>query len=106
MKDQYSLFVESDEDSEDGSGLHFFVIEERQRWYTNDDQVNLGKVDITFTLPENLTQEQIREKAIQTFREKQVRIIALAEKERVRLQGKIDKLLLLEYKPIKNIPIE
>lgn len=94
-EEEMHLFVESD--TEALNGMKFFLVPKRYRWATNDEQVKIEDVVVTYGLPNDLTQDQIRLKAVETLREKQERVIAEAQKQKVFLQEKIDNLLLLTH---------
>lgn len=87
------IFVESDKKAADGMKL--FLVPKRWEYYPDDEAVKLGKVQVRYTALKDLTPKEIRAKAIKTLRDKQERVIAEAQKRKMRLQEKIDNLLLL-----------
>lgn len=97
MKEKCFIFVEGDSNSDDG--MNFFLVPARYEYYPDDEAVKLEEIEIEYSLSGELTKNDIRLRAIKTLQDKQNRAIADAEKSRIALQGKIDKLILLEYIP-------
>jgi len=87
------LFVESDASKD--TGMNFFIVPDRYEYYPNDEQVKLSEIEIKYKIPEGISEQDIREKAIKTLRDKQERVVAEAEIQRQKLQVKIDGLLML-----------
>jgi len=91
------LVVEAN--SENESGVSFFLANTRHEWWLDDEAVKVSTVKITYEYPDSLSEDEFRVMAIKTLRDKQDRVIAEAQLTKVDLQNKIDKLLMLTHQP-------
>ena len=92
------LFVRPDSTAD--SGMEFFVVPEHMRyWASGNDNVRIGETDVLFSIPDNLSEDELRQKAIETFRDKQKEIRAKAHKQVAELEEKIRELMLLTFQP-------
>lgn len=94
---QMHLFVRPD--SESKSGMLFFLVPDHMRYWTSSSDVRIGQTEVLFDIPDDLSEDQLREKAIETFRDKQKEIRAQAHKEVIELEEKIRELQLLTFVP-------
>lgn len=95
QKETMYLFAESDQDSD--SGMKISAVPSCWEFFMSEDAIKVGEVKVTYDLPPDLTADKLRKMAIETLKEKKQNVIATAYKEEQRLQGKIDKLLLLTH---------
>ena len=91
------LFVRPDSGAD--SGMEFFLVPEHMRYWAGSSSVRIGETDVVFSIPDNLSEDEMRQKAIETFRDKQKEIRAQAHKEVEELEQKIRELTLLTYQP-------
>lgn len=89
-----SSFIKPDVDAE--SGFTHTLVPEWARWMASDDWVKLDDIEVTYEVPGNLSQTDLRRLAVKTLKEKQERIIAEAVVNKGKLQVRIDELLLIE----------
>jgi hypothetical protein len=90
------LFAAPDKNSPDGMSL--YIVAKRHEYYPSDEHIKLAEVLVHYDPPNEFSRDKMILKAIQTLRDKQDRIIAEAQKHKMELQQKIDKLLLLDHK--------
>lgn len=98
MKETMLLYVEAGE--ADPSKLTFFLVNQRHRWMTYDDrQIKIAEdVEVEFEPPQ-MTEKELRLKAVEQLRERQLQVRAEAQKRIGDIDEQINKLLLIEYKP-------
>lgn len=91
------LYVKAE--ANEPSGMQYYLIHPTHQWYMGDESVKVKKIQIEYEQPDTLDEEQLRAAAIQTLREKQDRVIAEAQLTKVKLQEKIDQLMLITHQP-------
>lgn len=103
------LFIEPDNTQD--SGMNFFLVPQRWKYFPNDNCINVAEIDVNYTIPADLTEEVLRGMAIATLEAKQKRVIAEAIKRKAELQQRIDQMKRLPYfstihneEPIDDIP--
>lgn len=90
------LYMRPDSDEEDG--FVYFVTDPAYGYsWTQDHDINIGDVDVSFNVPNDLTEDELRRKAIDTLKDKQDAIRAKAFRDIEALQNRIDEMLLLTH---------
>ena len=84
-------------DNEQERGFSLLLMPPEKSWYMGNDDVDLGEVEVLFSPPEEMTEQQMRLKAIKTLEAKQKRLIAEAQNEVTKLQSRIDGMKLLTH---------
>ena len=89
------LFIAPDKESE--RGFNYRIVPSYFRWIAGDDWIKVGDVNIDYVIPNDMTEDELRQKAINTLKEKQERVIAEAVVEKGKLQKRIDELLMITH---------
>lgn len=97
MRETMALVVNADANEE--SGMRFYLWPTSNLWLIPDDDVKLAEVEVCYSMPDNMTPEDIRRAAVETLKEKQKHAYAKAEERVNRLQERINKLQMLTYQP-------
>ena len=62
-------------DAEKDEGFFYFVTDPQYDYtWTQDHDIKLGQVSVSFLAPEDLTEDELRKKAIDTLKDKQEQI--------------------------------
>lgn len=92
------LYIRPDRDEE--QGFKYFLLDPAFGYqWTQEADIEIGEVAVQFIIPEMLTDDDLRLKAIETLKKKQEAIKANAYKEIQGLQERIDKMMLLTHQP-------
>ena len=94
-KETMCIFAIPDADAKEG--FTTTLIQPRHKWLMNDEDINLGEVDVYYDIPSSLDRNELIGKAITTMKEKQARYRAEAEEKCTRLQEKINTLLMITH---------
>lgn len=93
--EHFHIYARSDPDSE--TGMRFILLPSGYTFLSNDEDIEVGAVDLEYQVPSHLNADELRKLAIQTLEKKQREVMAEAERRRNELQGKINDLLRLEH---------
>ena len=93
-EEKLSVYLCPNQNAADGYDIQ--VIPEHRTWWMNSDDIKIGEHELCILLDIPGRQE-LAKLAVATLQERQVAILAKAEKDRTELQAKIDILLSLEY---------
>jgi hypothetical protein len=94
IKQTQEVYLVPDPDSP--TGYRIELVPEVYSWYVHSDSIKLSTFEQTFEVDVPDTQE-LAKLAISTLKERQEKIMAKAEKDRVEIQAKIDTLLQLGH---------
>lgn len=104
MKDQTEeMLVYACPDADAEGGMDFRLVRPSDTWRMNDEDIKLGEVSVTYSIPGTLSRAELVNKAVVTLREKQQSARAYAEKRCIELESKIDKLLMLTHVEDNNV---
>lgn len=78
-------------------GFDLTVVPVNKAWFMNESDINIGNISISFDAPGNMSEIDLRLKAIETLEAKKETIMAEAYKRTIELQKKIDAMKLLTY---------
>lgn len=98
MKEKLTLCVEHDENTP--GRLKFFLISPRHEWYLHDNkQIKIAKdIEVEYEPPQ-MSEDELRLKAVEQLRDRQKRVRADASKAIADLDEQINKLMLITYQP-------
>lgn len=101
MKYPLNLWVIADPTEEEG--FRYMLTDKSHYMYS--DEIFIDEVIVDFNPPENLSEDDLRKKAIQTLKDQQQKILADAQMRSNKLQEKIDKMLLLTHVSDIDVPL-
>ena len=100
IEQEMLTYMRANSDAEEG--FVYVNLTKDYKFMSRDEDILLQEVTVKIPTPSKYSLDDLRKMAIDSMREKQSEARAEAEKKCLELQGKIDKLLLLEYKPEVN----
>lgn len=95
--DKMALMLRPDKEAPDG--MSFYLSSLRHICICPDDDVKVAEIDVPFDIPENMTHEDILQKAVETLEEKKNNAWAQAQQRVNILQERINKLRMLTHNP-------
>lgn len=92
---QDSMYLFAEADGEKACGYKLTLVPERYRYYMPCEAVNLGETLVLYEVPEGLTPDILRFRAIETLRDRKKKILADTQLEINKLDKQIQDLQLL-----------
>ncbi len=96
MLKSLKLYIRPDRESDTGF-IYYVDDSEYTNHWPKDVDIHIGEVEVFFHPPEELDENELRLKAIQTLRDKQEKLRATAERDIQELERKIETMLLLTH---------
>lgn len=97
IREKMTLFARPDADAEHGFIL--MPVHPTHEYWMRDSDIKVDTVNIEYLPPQNMSREEMIQKAVITLRDKQKQIRAEAHKEVQKLEEKINEMLLLTHQP-------
>lgn len=85
--------------ADEETGFKLLLVEKDLKWWMNDEDICIATVPVEYFPPDDMSEEELIMKAIESLRDKQKQILADAQYQVHKLDEKINKMLLLTHQP-------